>query len=104
MDDKLRRLEHRDSFPLNHIVKTVQNEDLENFNQYKPFITIFELSQEEIDMLPEINECNKGLLFTKLWEERGITLKRQKNSLIQTSLICLNRTSMESTFVFRIDR
>jgi hypothetical protein len=47
MDDKLRRLEHRDSFPLNHIVKTVQNEDLENFNLYKPFITIFELSQEE---------------------------------------------------------
>jgi hypothetical protein len=46
---------------------------LENFNQYKPFITIFELSQEEIDMLPEINECSKGLLFTKLWEERGIT-------------------------------
>ena len=79
MDDKIRSLEHLDTFPLNHIVKTVQNEDLENFKQYKPFITIFELSQEEIDMLPEINECSKGLLFTKLWEERGITLKRQKN-------------------------
>lgn len=79
MDDKLRKLEHLDTFPLNHIVKTVQHEDLENFKQYKPFITIFELSQEEIDMLPDINECSKGLLFTKLWEERGITLKKQKN-------------------------
>jgi hypothetical protein len=35
--------------------------------------------EKEMDMLPEINECSKGLLFTKLWEERGITLKRQKN-------------------------
>ena len=79
MKEKLRDLEHsEENYPLNFLVKTVQYDEITDFEKHRPFVTIFELSQDHLDLLLDILECSKGLLFTKLWEARGLELKRVK--------------------------
>ncbi|VDI41573.1 Hypothetical predicted protein [Mytilus galloprovincialis] len=80
MEEKIRVLENLGTFPLNHLVKTMQCDEIRDIEKHRPFVIIFELSQDQLDVLPDIMECSKGLLFTKLWEERGTELKKEKGS------------------------
>ncbi|VDI83612.1 Hypothetical predicted protein, partial [Mytilus galloprovincialis] len=62
---------------LNKLVKTPLLENIKNPETYQPIVTVFELCPEELNILPKILECCKGLLFMKIWEKKGIEQQKQ---------------------------
>lgn len=78
MDEKLKALENVDKYDLNMIVKTISLEEIKQSQEYRPTVLVFEFSDEELEILPLINDHCQGLLFMKLWEKRGRELSGQK--------------------------
>ncbi|XP_063403574.1 E3 ubiquitin-protein ligase rnf213-alpha-like [Mytilus trossulus] len=78
MKEKIISLESLDTYPLKDLVKTEQFNEITDIEKHRPFVKVFKLSQDQLDILPDIMECSRSLLFTKLWEERGIELKKKK--------------------------
>lgn len=60
------------------IVKTISLEERRQFPEYRPTVSVFEFSDDELEILPLINDHCQGLLFMKLWEKRGTELSGQK--------------------------
>lgn len=77
MEKNIRDLENIGTYPLNFLVKTMSFDEIADLEKHRPFVKIFELGQDQLDVLPDIVKCSIGLLFTKLWEERGIELKKK---------------------------
>ncbi|CAG2239667.1 unnamed protein product [Mytilus edulis] len=79
MEDLIRKLDDLGTFPINRLVRTLQFDEITDIERHRPFVKVFELSQDQLDILPDIVECSRGLLFTKLWEDQGIELKKELN-------------------------
>lgn len=78
MEEKLKALENVDKYDLNMIVKTISLEERKQIKDYRPTVSVFEFSDEELEILPLINDHCQSLLFMKLWEKRGTELSGQK--------------------------
>ena len=78
MEEKLKALENVDKYDLNMIMKTISLEEREQIQKYRPTVSVFEFSDEELEILPLINDHCQGLLFMKLWEKKGTELSGQK--------------------------
>lgn len=76
-----------DKVSLNKLVKTVTLENLKDPENYRPVVKVFELCNEELEILPKIIELCKGLLFLKIWEKKGIELQKQLGRNVQMNEI-----------------
>ncbi|XP_052062754.1 E3 ubiquitin-protein ligase rnf213-alpha-like isoform X2 [Mytilus californianus] len=77
LETKLKIFSAPDMVCLNKLVKTPLLENIKNPDTYQPIVTVFDLCPEELNILPNILECCKGLLFLKIWEKKGIEQQKQ---------------------------
>lgn len=83
METKLKVFSNPAMVPLSQLVKTVMLEDLKNdIEHHHPIVTVFELSSEDLAILPKIPAYCKGFLFLKIWEKKGIELERKNGKLL----------------------
>lgn len=83
METELKVFSNPAMVPLSQLVKTVILEDLKNdIEHYRPIVTVFELSSEDLAILPKIPAYCKGFLFLKIWEKKGIELERKNGKLL----------------------
>ncbi|CAG2252463.1 unnamed protein product [Mytilus edulis] len=90
METKLKVFSNPAMVPLSQLVKTVILEDLKNdIEHYRPIVTVFELSSEDLAILPKIPAYCKGFLFLKIWEKKGIELERKNGKLLPLNEVFL---------------
>ncbi|XP_052062678.1 E3 ubiquitin-protein ligase rnf213-alpha-like isoform X2 [Mytilus californianus] len=87
LETKLKEFSNTDMVILNTLVQTRNLEHLKGVEHYKPVVIVFELSSEELEIVPKILKCCKGYLFLRIWEKKGIELEKKTGKLLPVNEI-----------------
>lgn len=87
LETKLKEFSNTDIISLNALVQTRILEHLKGVEHYKPVVIVFELSSEELEIVPKILTCCKGYLFLKIWEKKGLELEKKTGKLLPVNEI-----------------
>ncbi|XP_069109424.1 E3 ubiquitin-protein ligase RNF213-like [Argopecten irradians] len=85
LERKHRSLQNIHDVPIAHLCTPGKLDNIMRPEDYRPVVAAFDLSPEELDLLPQMKHCSTSLVFTNKWDSTGHRMKRQKERKLSVS-------------------
>ncbi|XP_021363650.1 E3 ubiquitin-protein ligase rnf213-alpha-like, partial [Mizuhopecten yessoensis] len=82
LERRYRSLQNLDDVQMVQLCKPGVLDDMMHPNEYQPVVTAFELSPEELDLIPQMKHCFNSTVFTTKWDSTGQKVARQREEML----------------------